>query len=195
MIYDVARTKEFERDEALSSAIETFATFGFEGTSTERLTKSMGIGRQSLYDTFGDKLHLYKEALQRYCFDSIASIATSLQSHSSPIKAIETTLLDFAERVPRDESGCLGIAAVCEFGQRDREIAAIGEAAGASLQSIFEAAVRKAQTCGEASTEIHPKEAALFLNSTLSGLKVAARRGAKRDQLASIARIAVRSLR
>jgi TetR/AcrR family transcriptional regulator, transcriptional repressor for nem operon len=192
----MARQKEFERDVALAGAIRTFATFGFEGTSTELLTKGMGIGRQSLYDTFGDKRRLYKEALQRYCFDSVASLAASLQAAGSAIGAIEATLLSFAARVAsRDEGGCLGVAAICEFGQRDREITTIGEASSSTLQGIFEAAVRRAKELDEAAKDIDPKEAALFLSSTLSGLKIAARAGAKREALASIARMAVRCLR
>jgi TetR/AcrR family transcriptional repressor of nem operon len=33
----------------------------------------MGISRQSLYDTFGDKRRLYLEALQRYVQDGVAN--------------------------------------------------------------------------------------------------------------------------
>jgi AcrR family transcriptional regulator len=36
---------------------------GYEGTSTDTLLKAMGISRQSVYDTFGDKWQLYQEAL------------------------------------------------------------------------------------------------------------------------------------
>jgi hypothetical protein len=39
------------------------------------------------------------------------------------------------------------------------------------------------------------KETALFLTSTLSGLRIAARGGAKREVLASIVRTAVRCLK
>ena len=39
---------------------------GYEATSTADLLRAMGIGRQSMYDTFGDKHRLYLEALQYY---------------------------------------------------------------------------------------------------------------------------------
>jgi len=192
----MSRQKTFERNAALAAAIGAFADFGFEGTSTELLTKRMGIGRQSLYDTFGDKRQLYKEALQHYCFDSVTAIGASLQADGSPLAAIEATLLHFAERVSDKKlGGCLGLAATCEFGERDPEIAAIGNAASANLQTALEAIVRRAKALGETAPDVDPKTAALFLSSSLAGLKIAARGGATREALAAIARTAVRCLR
>jgi AcrR family transcriptional regulator len=74
----MARPKEFERDTALDDAIAIFCDHGYEGTSTEVLLGKMGIGRQSLYDTFGDKRRLYLEALQRYAEGNVASQIAAL---------------------------------------------------------------------------------------------------------------------
>src|ERR1700678_3364318 len=46
----MARPKEFDQDLALMHAIGVFASYGYEGTSTEALIEAMGISRQSLYD-------------------------------------------------------------------------------------------------------------------------------------------------
>ncbi|OWJ59872.1 TetR/AcrR family transcriptional regulator, partial [Inquilinus limosus] len=48
----MARPKEFDSEKALDAAIEVFREHGFDGTSTDMLVRAMGIGRQSLYDTF-----------------------------------------------------------------------------------------------------------------------------------------------
>src|SRR2546421_11571470 len=61
-----ARHKEFDRDETLQKAMEVFWSRGYEAASIEDLVKHMGINRQSLYDTFGDKHRLYLLALDRY---------------------------------------------------------------------------------------------------------------------------------
>jgi TetR/AcrR family transcriptional repressor of nem operon len=189
----MARPKEFDRDAALAAAIKTFATYGYEGSSTELLVKSMGIGRQSMYDSFGDKRRLYLEALQRYCFDSVGDIAATLQSSRSPLAALEAALLSFVARI-HGETGCLGVGAVCEFGRRDREVTAVGEASAASLQSAFAATVQLAKDLGEISPEVDPKVAAQFLNTTLVGLKVSARGGARPEVLRAIAKTALRCL-
>src|SRR5213075_2124987 len=62
----MARHKEFDRDEALQKAMEVFWSRGYEAASIQELVEHMGINRQSLYDTFGDKHALYLKALDRY---------------------------------------------------------------------------------------------------------------------------------
>src|ERR687894_2331328 len=62
----MARHKEFNRDEALGRAMEVFWSRGYEAASVGELVRHMGIQRQSLYDTFGDKHSLYLQALDRY---------------------------------------------------------------------------------------------------------------------------------
>src|SRR5215207_11169722 len=62
----MARHKEFDRDEALQRAMEVFWARGYGATSVGNLVRHMGINRQSLYDTFGDKHALYLQALDRY---------------------------------------------------------------------------------------------------------------------------------
>jgi len=62
----MARTKEFNRDFALRKAVDAFGDSGFEGTSIQTLVNRMGIHRASLYDTYGSKEQLFREALTEY---------------------------------------------------------------------------------------------------------------------------------
>ena len=66
----MARTKEFDRDLALQRAIQLFSKQGYAATSTDDLMQVMGIGRQSMYDTFGDKRTLFLAALRKYVHSS-----------------------------------------------------------------------------------------------------------------------------
>jgi TetR/AcrR family transcriptional repressor of nem operon len=192
----MARPREFERDTALAAAIKTFASFGYEGTSTGALLKRMRISRQSMYDTFQDKRRLYLEALQRYCFENIGTIANSLHSGGTSLAAIEAALLSSAARISASSEGaCMGLGAACEFGRRDREIAAILDASNETVQNLFEAAVQRAKDIGDVAADVDPKGAALFLSAALTGLRVQARLGAKPEALRSIARTALRSLK
>src|ERR1700720_934012 len=110
----MARPKEFERETALQGAIGVFAEHGYEGTSTDALTRAMGINRQSMYDTFGDKWRLYLEALQRYVADSVSDQLRALNAAPSPIKGLEAHLHQAVDRAIADPSPtCLGLSAIC----------------------------------------------------------------------------------
>ena len=49
------RPQEFDRETALGKAMDLFWSQGYEATGMRALTEHMGISRQSLYNTFGDK--------------------------------------------------------------------------------------------------------------------------------------------
>lgn len=192
----MARPKEFERDTALDDAITMFCDHGFEGTSTDALLGKMGISRQSLYDTFGDKRQLYLKALQRYVDDSVAIQIAALNEPPSPLKGVEAVLLAMASKAAiAGAPGCMGIGAICEFGQSDAEVSALIAASGKRLSSALERRLAEAKTKGETVKDVDPRAAAQFVKATITGMKVAARGGATADTLRNIARMALRGLR
>lgn len=191
----MARVKEFDRDIALEAAIKVFADQGYGGTSTEDLLKAMKIGRQSMYDTFGDKRRLYLEALRHYTAASISNTIRTLNTSASPLKGIEAALMAFA--VPLSQGftpNCLGISAVLEFGRSDDDVTAIADMMGRMQLSAFERLLREAITAGEVPPGLDVPIAAQFLAATLAGLKVSARAGASAEVLRGITRMALQSL-
>ena len=51
--------KQFDPDEALEKAMQLFRANGYAATGMAELQTQMGIGRKSLYDTFGNKRQLF----------------------------------------------------------------------------------------------------------------------------------------
>ncbi|MNP65669.1 HTH-type transcriptional repressor ComR [compost metagenome] len=51
----MARTREFDEEKVLESAMELFWEKGYEATSLSDLTSRMGIQRPSIYSAVGDK--------------------------------------------------------------------------------------------------------------------------------------------
>jgi AcrR family transcriptional regulator len=191
----MARPKEFDRETALQEAIGVFSDHGYEGTSTDALLQIMGISRQSMYDTFGDKWRLYLEALQRYTADSISDQLRVLNAAPSAIKGLEAHLKHAVDRAIADPSPrCLGISAICEFGRSDPEVKMVTDTAGRTLLSALERRISEAKMDGEVPEDVPVTEAASFIQATLAGIKVAARGGASPEILRGIARMALRSL-
>jgi AcrR family transcriptional regulator len=189
------RPKLFDRDRALQRAIELFRQHGFAGTSTEALLKAMGISRQSMYDTFGDKRHLYLEALCQYNAGSVSGQVRMLNRASSSRKGLEEMLVEFASNaLTKTKDHCLGVSSISEFGRSDEEINALNDASGRILVTAIEKAVTEAQIAGEINRNLKPKAVAGFLMSLLSGMKVSARAGAAVSTLRETASLGMRAL-
>jgi TetR/AcrR family transcriptional regulator, transcriptional repressor for nem operon len=192
----MARPKEFERETALQEAIGVFSDHGYEGTSTDALLQIMGIGRQSLYDTFGDKWRLYLEALQRYTANSISDQLRVLNSEPSAMKGLEAHLKHAIGLAIADPSpACLGISAICEFGRSNPEVKMLTDTAGRTILPALERRISEAKRDGDVPKDVNVTEAASFIHATLAGIKIAARAGASAETLRGIARMALRSLR
>jgi TetR/AcrR family transcriptional repressor of nem operon len=192
----MSRPKAFDRETALEGAIPVFADLGYDGTSTEVLLKAMGISRQSMYDTFGDKRRLYLEALQHYAAGHVAEHLRALNGASSPLRGIEAMFEAMVLKSTRQgEPGCLGIGAVCEFGRSDDEVSLLTDTAGRTLQAALEHRIAEAHAAGETDSALDVRTAAQFIAATLSALKISARGGASADALRGVARMAIRSLR
>src|ERR1700761_1869351 len=60
------RPREFDRTQAVDSAMRLFWERGFEGTSIEDLIETMNVSPSSFYSAFGSKKNLYREAMDYY---------------------------------------------------------------------------------------------------------------------------------
>ena len=192
----MARPKEFDREAALAAAMRLFWAKGYDATSTDDLRHAIGIGRQSLYDTFGGKRTLYLEALRRYQDDSVAARIKTLRAAASPLSAIEQFLVAVARETPTQRAmGCMGVRAICDFGTSDPDVSALGKSAGTVVESALEDTLREAKAKNEVRSSLNVRAAAQFLQATLTGLKVAARAGSTPNALRGIAEVAVDGLR
>jgi TetR/AcrR family transcriptional regulator, transcriptional repressor for nem operon len=188
----MARPREFDREQALQRAIGVFRQKGYAASSTDELMQAMGISRQSMYDTFGDKRQLYMEALSRYASDRVSEQIRRLDGADSPVSAIEELLLEFA--VPEANVGCMGVNAICEFGQSDAEIKAVTDSDANRLNAVLKRALRRAKVKREIDKSVDIAAAADFLAAILTGIKVSAKAGKDPASLKQIVRFAMRTL-
>ena len=191
MLTSVPRPKEFVEEQALDAAIEVFREHGFEGASAEMLVRALRIGRQSLYDTFGDKWQLYLSSVRRYNGAETRAHILALRYGPHAIDGIRAMI----DRVVADAAqSCLGVNSICEFGRARPELADILDAAARAISTAIAMSVRKAQTEGDVASEIDPKDAARFLSASFTGIRVAARGGATARELRALGRLAMRAL-
>lgn len=181
----MARTKEFNEDQALDKAIEIFWYKGYNGTSAQDLVTHLGLSRSSLYDTFGDKQKLFAQSLQRYqknaqkqiveLFDQSENIKETL--HDIFKQAVIESLED------RITKGCFMVNSSVELAMHDEEIAKIVKNNSQVMEEVFTKAVQKGQDSGDISKANSAKVLARFIFNNYSGIRVLARSGERDKQV------------
>jgi TetR/AcrR family transcriptional regulator, transcriptional repressor for nem operon len=188
----MARPREFDTDAALDGAIGVFREHGFEGSSAQMLVDAMGIGRQSLYATFGDKWQLYRSAVRRYGMGECAAHFEALRSGVRAIDGIDAMLRRVVETA---DQPCLGTGSIYEFGASRPDLMEISAPLARALRAAIVGHVRDAQREGDVATGLDPEAIAEFLIANIAGIRVAGRGGADHATLTGLADMALRALR
>jgi TetR/AcrR family transcriptional repressor of nem operon len=191
----VPRAKEFDPVAALRAAMDVFWDNGYANTTLDDLMARTNVGRQSLYDTFGDKRSLYLRALNEYRTTTQAAMRELFASQLTIQECFRAILFGIAEETrAQHERGCLLLSANLERNSQDKEVAAIVRRNQSECEAIFATALRKAQQTGQLNRDKDPDALASFLLATLQGMRQAARAASNRASLEYTARIALSTL-
>ena len=170
----VGRPKQFERCDALASALEIFWTKGYEATSVQDLVDAMGVNRGSLYDTFGDKRTLFVEAVEHYLSHHAGEMVEMLGSHRSPRAGLQAFFAQLVDHLTSGECcrGCLITNTAVELAPHDDEVAAVVRRSFKTVEKAFQNQLEAAIEAGELSPSLDARVLARFLLSALQGLVV-----------------------
>lgn len=192
----MARPKEFDREAALDMAMDLFWTHGYEATSMSDLQRAMGIGRQSLYDTFGDKRQVFQEALKRY-LEGMAEYSGALLGREDGLAAIGA----YFDALVRDKTtgtlrrACLMFNTCAELAPHDPEIRKQVRKGVIALQKRFELALGRAQEQGTLSLTADARSLAIFLTTQAGGIVLLSKGGSSRNELRAAANTALGAVR
>lgn len=181
----MARTKEFNEDQALDKAVEIFWHKGYNGTSAQDLVTHLGLSRSSLYDTFGDKQQLFFKALKKYQIQGQDAIKELLEE-SEDIKEAFTQIFKQAVKESLEDritKGCFMVNSSVELAMHDENIAKVVSENRQTMEDIFLNAVEKGQKAGQISTKLDALTLSRFLYNNYSGIRVLARAGEKNKQV------------
>jgi TetR/AcrR family transcriptional regulator, transcriptional repressor for nem operon len=188
----MARNKRFDPNRALAAAMNVFWRNGYENTSLDDLLYAMGIARQSLYDTFGDKRSLYLKALAHYRDETQASMRKLFGSSPTVREGFARLLFGLsAESRAKHARGCLLLSANMERSAGDAVIAEFLRRNQSAVESIFREALQRAQASGELSRKKDPAALARFFVATIQGMRAQARLKSDRPALEQVAKVAL----
>ncbi|MGV9278798.1 TetR/AcrR family transcriptional regulator [Streptomyces griseosporeus] len=171
----MARTKEFDPDAVLQSALELFWERGYEATSMADLVERLGIGRASIYATYGNKRDLYLKALDRYGELRCGPLARELSEPGPALPPVRAVVRRFAAEAA-DEAcrarGCLVTNTAAELAPHDSAAARRVELSWTHLETLLHSALLRAQAQGELAEERDARALARMLLVLLQGLRV-----------------------
>ena len=188
----MARRKEFDPDRALDEAMRLFWHSGYENTSLEDLMRAMGIARQSLYDTFGDKRSLYLEALAHYRDQTNREMQKMLDEIPSVKDGFRKLLYGLAgETRQQHERGCLLLSANLQRDTHDTVMRDFLRDNQTRVEAIFKKALQRAQKEGELPTQQDTAALARFFVVTIQGMRAMARLKSDGKALEQVAQVAL----
>src|SRR5271170_3092720 len=88
------RPRAYDREIALTRAMDLFWDRGYAATSLDDLSRAMDMNRPSIYAAFGDKQALYRQALDHYR----ASVRAAIREVFEESRPLRQVLRDFYER-------------------------------------------------------------------------------------------------
>jgi TetR/AcrR family transcriptional repressor of nem operon len=183
----VARPKAFDRDRALEEAMHVFWVKGYEPTSLEDLLRAMKIGRQSLYDTFGDKRSLFLECLAHYVDLTDAFVSACLVGAPSVKAAFRRLFMQVVnEPLNHQRRGCLLVNSAVELAPHDADAARIVAVNQRTTERLFRRALELGRKRGELGVAHDVPALARYLVSALQGLRVTAKANPNRAALRDV---------
>ena len=184
------RPREFEPEQAVQDALETFWARGYHDVSVSDLETATGVVRTSLYNTFTNKRGLFDASLDAYLSTLSDEIARLLTSATGGLSDIHAFLDQIESWHLSGTPGCFMINSMIEFADVDAEITKRGRVYLDHLRSGFSAALQRAATAGELRDPDSLESSANQMLLQTLGLNMAARSALGSEQLKDLYRSA-----
>jgi TetR/AcrR family transcriptional regulator, transcriptional repressor for nem operon len=191
----MARPRDFDTDTVLARAAAAFTAHGFHGTSVATLTDATGLGKQSLYNAFGDKEALYVQAVG-FAASRFASVVDEMAAVPTGMKAIQLFFSRLVGACLSDDpsvNNCIVSAGLLE-GLEERTIQITLRQTWAVSRRVLLAAVKHGQQDKSVRRDVDASALADSLMTLMGGLRVSARAVTTKGQLEAVARLGMEVL-
>jgi TetR/AcrR family transcriptional regulator, transcriptional repressor for nem operon len=180
----VARPREFDEVIVLEAAMNCFWAQGFGQTSVRDLAERMRIACASLYNTFGDKRSLYRQAFVHYLTQTVRDRVARLEK-LPPAQAIRSFFEEIVDRSVNDEQrrGCMLVNAALELAPYDPEFRELVTEELTFIEAFFRRCIEAGQKDGSITDTRPAAELGNLLLSVLLGIRVLARSRPQHDVL------------
>ncbi|MBT7487577.1 MAG: TetR/AcrR family transcriptional regulator [Rhodospirillales bacterium] len=192
----MARHKDFVPEDVIEKSIDVFLAKGYEATAIKDIVDATNVHPGSLYNEFGSKKEIYKQALEHFLKISKFNLNLANAEIAPPRATIEKLFFDLIDSTSERGSvgHCLISKAAMEIGGVDEEITAWLKVVFKKSESLLSRLIERGQAAGEITSSRPPQELAQFLGSTVQGMQVMARFERDKKKFRAIAKIALATL-
>jgi AcrR family transcriptional regulator len=189
------RPLSFDRQAALEKAMHVFWERGYEAASIADLTAAMGITPPSLYTAFGDKEHLFLEAIEAYGKGPGGFGARALAEEPTARQAVQRLLEEGAVELTRDcqPHGCMMVTATTNCSVAAEHIQAALAKRRALYVKDMQDRIQRGIDLGELPPDTDARDLANFYAMVYQGMSMQAKDGASKESLLGSVRMAMRS--
>jgi TetR/AcrR family transcriptional regulator, copper-responsive repressor len=191
------RPRTYDRETALTRAMELFWDRGYAATSLDDLSQAMSMNRPSIYAAFGDKQALYRQALDHYR----ASVRAAIKEVFEGSRPLRQVLREFYERAidlylsgRTSARGCFMIGTALTEAVVNPEVRASLAETLQGLDRLLAARIAQGQQRREVDRGANPEELGQVASAMLYLLAIQARAGATRKSLKATMGAALNSI-
>ncbi|MBC7991403.1 MAG: TetR/AcrR family transcriptional regulator [Luteimonas sp.] len=178
------RERCFSEPDVLERLTDAFSTHGYAGTSLTLLQEATGLGKQSLYNAFGDKQSMYLQAIdcavKRFAHGA-AAMQAAVDGRAALALYFDTLVQSCASADPAQQS-CIVTSGLLEGVDEAPLIWAL-TSRWQTTHELLRSAVERGQRDGSIANPAPSAELAELFIALTSGLRVAARAGRSQAQM------------
>lgn len=165
------RPKSFNDNDALERAMRVFWRSGYDATSLDDLLKAMGIPRQSLYRTFGDKRSLFISSLELYRNHIAEALSHIMQTDIPATNKVDALFSLWSEGVTSpDSNGCMMQNTCGQSVMREKEVIALLTNHQQLIADSLEKILEQGQLEGSINQSIDTRAVTRTVISSINGL-------------------------
>jgi TetR/AcrR family transcriptional regulator, transcriptional repressor for nem operon len=167
------RPLEHDPEEVLEVAMNVFWEKGYESTTLGDLLEATKISRSSFYHAYGNKFQLFEQCLDLFCDKQIVQMENRLKQSLTGRVFIESFLYDLTNSAREADEPRFGsfVMNAHEFGGRDIYVSQLASSAILRFSRVLQTAIKMGQSEGVINKEKDPDSLALFLMSSIAGIR------------------------
>lgn len=193
----MARPRKFDEDQVVRASRDLFWSLGYAGTSLDDVGEATGLGRGSLYNTFGDKHTIFLRSLDDYCTEALDGMRAQLRdpemaAYDRLVAHVEATTASTAADTER--RGCLMAKSAAELAATDPDVAKRVKRTLDGWLRELTATISEAQRDGDIDADADPRALASLLLAVLRGIEALRKGGASVATINAAAQQAISQL-